>query len=780
MSSQIAAGADRRVCEVSGLRSTVEILVDRWGVPHIYAQSSHDAFFAQGFNAARDRLWQIDLWRRRGLGLLSEVFGADFVERDRAARLFLYRGDMQREWLAYGSDTKRVVTSFVAGINAYVDWVRSDPSLLPPEFEAFGYLPSYWEPHDVARIRSHGLFQNLREEVARALTLRDFGAEVEELRKVREPYVPLVVPAGLDLDAIPDNVLDTYELATTFPDFADPGSVPSSSAIQMEGSNNWVLSPDVTTTGRPILANDPHRAVSLPSLRYLVHLSAPTFEVIGGGEPALPGISIGHNGTVAFGMTLFSIDQEDLYVYELDALAPRRYRYAGGSELMRKETQLVPVRDSGPVEVDLWFTRHGPVICVTDTHAFAVRAAWLEPGMAPYLGSMDYMRANDTETFTAAMNRWGAPPENQVYADVHGHIGWKAAGLTPRRPNWDGTLPVPGDGRYEWDGFYDVDELPGVEDCRTGWFASANEMNLPPERALTDTVSHDWYAPDRKQRIDEVLGSGRAFDIPSAAKLQDDVSSLPARKVLQQLDKLVTDNDHPGVNVLRGWDGALQASSGAAALFEIWHRRHLRPALLKAALRQLLPDERVDAALHRVLPDESLLADSRVLLSLIEAPGERLGQEPDAVLAEVLSSSLQVAYGDCRSLLGEDPRTWRWGDLHVSVLRHAMDLRLPGTSDVVTVGPVPRGGSGDTVCDTAYDAEFVQTGGSTFRVVLDVGQWDESLALNSPGQAGDPRSRHFDDLHGPWSRGEYFPLLYSREAVERETEFVWVLQPRPV
>jgi penicillin amidase len=250
--------------------------------------------------------------------------------------------------------------------------------------------------------------------------------------------------------------------------------------------------------------------------------------------------------------------------------------------------------------------------------------------------------------------------------------------------------------------------------------------------------------------------------------------------VLELLDKLVSDDDHPGVGVLRGWDGALEASSGAAALFEVWHRRHLRPALLKAALRQLLPEERVDAALHRVLPDESLLADSRVLLSLIDAPGKRLGPDPDAVLTDVLSSSLQIAYDDCCSLLGEDPHTWQWGDLHVSVLRHAMDLRLAGTSDVVSVGPVPRGGSGDTVCDTAYDAEFVQTGGSTFRVVLDVGQWDESLALNSPGQAGDPRSSHFDDLHRSWSRGEYFPLLYSRGAVERETEFVWVLQPLQV
>lgn len=777
MSSQFVTEADHQVCVVPGLQSKVELRIDRWGVPHIYAESSQDAFFAQGFNAARDRLWQIDLWRRRGLGLLSEVFGSQFVARDRAARLFLYRGDMQREWLAYGSDTKRVTIAFVSGLNAYIDLVLANRELLPPEFVAFDYLPSHWEASDVARIRSHGLFQNVREEVARAFTVRDFGPEVEELRKVRQPFVPLVVPDGLDLTVIPDDVLDVYELATTYPDFGDPERVPSSAAVLLEGSNNWVLGPSTTVTGRPILANDPHRALALPSLRYLVHLVAPEFDVIGGGEPALPGISIGHNGSMAFGMTLFSIDQEDLYVYELDPQNASRYRYADGWEEMRIESQVLSVKDGDAATVSMAFTRHGPIVCQTATHAFAIRAAWLEPGMAPYLGSMDYMRARDVEAFTAAMNRWGAPPENQVYADVRGNIGWKAAGLTPRRPNWDGTLPVPGDGRYEWDGFYDVDELPGTENPSQGWFASANEMNLPADWPIADTVTHDWYSPDRKQRIEEVLGSCRSFSVADAAALQDDVTSLPARRIVQILDKLVVDESHPGIAVLRGWHGALDADSAPAALFEVWHRRHLRSALLAAALCRILPEERIAEALHRVLPDESLLADARVLLSLVEVPGERLGPDPDTVLREVLSESLLGAYQDCCELLGDDPAEWKWGDLHVSTLAHTMGLRLDDSSDVVTVGPVPRWGSGDTVCDTAYDPNFVQTGGSTFRVVMDVGAWDQSLALNSPGQSGDPRSRHFDDLHEPWSRGEYLPLLYSREEVERATESVWILEP---
>ncbi len=776
MSSQAEQTA-RHTCAVTGLSSPVELLVDRWGVPHIYASSTHDAFFAQGFNVARDRLWQIDFWRRRGLGLLSETFGSDFVERDRAARLFLYRGDMHSEWLAYGSDTKRVVTSFVAGINAYIDFVTESPDLLPPEFVQFDYLPAYWEPADVARIRSHGLFHNLREEVTRAFTLRDHGPEVEELRKVREPYIPLRVPDGLDLAAIPDNVLDVYELATTYPDFGNPTRVSSSAATLMEGSNNWVLGSDATATCRPILANDPHRALSLPSLRYLVHLSTPTFDVIGGGEPALPGISIGHNGALAFGMTLFSIDQEDLYVYELDPADPSRYRYQDRWEEMATDRQSIPVHGEADREVELTFTRHGPVICTTATHAFAVRAAWLEPGMAPYLGSMDYMRAQDVESFSAAMNRWGAPPENQIYGDVAGDIGWKAAGLTPRRPNWDGTLPVPGDGRYEWDGFLDADELPGLENPPQGRLASANEMNLPPDRPIGETITHDWHAPDRKHRIDEVLASGNVRTVADAARLQDDVTSLPARRALTVLERVIGNETVPGLALLRGWDAALDAESAAAALFEVWYRNHLRPALLTAALDRLVPDGQAAKVAHRLVPDEALLADSRVLLSLLEEPGHRLGDHFERALQTIMTSSLRAAHAECCRLMGENEETWRWGDLHVSVLRHPLGLKLPRTEEVVKVGPVPRGGSGDTVCDTAYDSHFVQTGGSTFRVVIDVGDWDRSLALNSPGQSGDPRSPHFDDLHTPWSRGEYFPLLYSRDEIEKVTDAVWLLEP---
>lgn len=811
---------DDDIFEVPGLQEPVEIRIDRWGVPHLYAASQDDLFLAQGFNAARDRLFQLDLWRRRGLGLLAEVLGERYAEHDRAARLFLYRGDMAEEWRAYGDDTERVTTAFVDGINAYVSLCRVDASQLPPEFALLQYEPAYWQPSDVARIRSHGLQYNLRDEVARALTLRDHGPEAEELRRRREPAPHrLRVPEGLDLSVIPADVLRVYDMATTPPWAAD-----AAPRQGLDGSNNWVIAPSRTATGRPLLANDPHRGIALPALRYLAHLSAPGIDAVGAGEPALPGISIGHNGHVAFGLTIFPIDQEDLYVYRTNPENPHEYWYRGRWEPMTRITESIPVRDGDAVPADLWFTRHGPVIRELPERnaAFAVRAAWLGPGMAPYLGSMDYMRAASPDAFVAAMRRWGAPGENQVYAAPDGTIGWRPAGRVPVRPGWDGTLPVPGDGRYEWDGFLDVEELPSVRDPAQGWFATANQLNLPPTYPNAEkTVTYDWYAPTRHDRITEELGSHSSWTVEDCVRLQTDYVSLPGRRIQGLLAEL-TDVDTatpadsvssacahattaadadapPAVNataahaataagpdavsapgapgarllttaltLLRDWDARLTADSPAAALFEVWYRRHLRPALLARALERSVGEEQRDRALARVLPVEDAAADARVDLELLDG-------DPDPGL---LLGTLSAAVDEVAGLLGDDPVAWSWGALHHAHPQHPIAALLAGPApEWAAVGPAPRGGSGDTVGAAAYGPGFRQTAGATFRIVVDVGSWDDSVAMNSPGQSGVPGSPHYDDLFAGWAADGSFPLLYSREAVEKHTRRTITLRP---
>jgi penicillin G amidase len=780
---------------VGGLRSRAEILVDSWGVPHIYAASTYDAFFVQGFNAARDRLWQIDLWRRRGLGLLSEVFGPSYVERDRAARLFLYRGGMHLEWLCYGSDTKRIVTAFVNGINEYVKLVERRPELLPEEFEIMGYGPALWSPEDVVRIRSHGLTQNVRNEVYRALVLRDFGPGVEAIRSGLEPPWKVTVPEGLNLDLIPVDVLEVYELATSGVEFAEdtPKTTPATAKEAalarrqqrgQEGSNNWAISPDRTATGRPILANDPHRDQSVPSLRYVAHLVAPGLNVIGAGEPALPGVSIGHNERVAFGMTVFSIDQEDLYIYETNPENPSEYRYKGRWEPMETEQQSIPVNGGNPAEVELKYTRHGPVIREDPEKrtAFAVRAAWLEPGMAPYLGSIEYMRAGNWNEFLAAMNRWGAPGENQVYADTEGNIGWKPAGLTPIRPNWDGLLPVPGDGRYEWENFLDMDELPVEFNPSRGWIATANEMNLPEGYPYRERkIGFEWYAPFRYQRIAEVLETARDHTLRNSADLQTDYLSMPARAIVARLRGLRSEEQKVEValEMLRGWDCILAADSAPATLFEVWYRLHLRPTLQARAVAEAAPTGDLIEAVAAATPLDEEIGEVRADPRLLENPDGRLGPNSEKVLTEVMLSTLKDAIQHIERLLGPDREGWEWGKLHHALLVHPLSpLVDEEIRERLDVGPLPRGGSGDTVGSTPYRLEdFRQIGGASWRVVVDVGAWDNSLAMNSPGQSGDPQSHHYSDLFVRWAEDDAFPLLFTDEAISAATPHRIVLEP---
>ncbi|MGE3508097.1 MAG: penicillin acylase family protein [Vicinamibacterales bacterium] len=687
VASRIEAQIAERTIAVAGLRAPAEILVDRWGVPHIFAASQDDAFFVQGFNAARDRLFQIDLWRRRGLGQLAEVLGPSYIEQDIAARLFLYRGDMRREWRSYGPRAERIATEFVGGINAYVDWLGTNPASVPLEFKLLGYAPAKWQAADVVRIRSHGLTRNLTREVDRANLACKAGLRRNDIYYGLQPEWVTKVPEGLD-PCLPGDVLRMFNLGTqdvrvsrdvvVSAAMHGQGDAPESKAVAVvsgragwspahnavadeyagettEGSNNWVVAPSKSATGRPILANDPHRAYGTPSLRYLAHLVAPGMNVIGAGEPALPGISIGHNGTVGFGLTIFPIDQEDLHVYELDPANPDRYRYRNGWESMTVIAEEILVKGRAPVRADLRFTRHGPVIhrAAGATRAFAVRTAWSEPGMSPYFGAVRYMFATSWPEFVRAMRGWGAPTENQVYADVRGNIGWIPGGLAPRRPNWDGLLPVPGDGRYEWSGFIPSDVLPRVFNPAQGWWATANHMNLPPSFPNDrHKLGFEWTNDGRYTRIAEVLGRSGTMSVEDSMRLQNDVVTGHASRLLPLVRGLQPmDGDASAARaLLSNWDGALTAESGAGALYEVWFARHLRNAFKDAVLSQ----EEADAI---VTPD------AHTMLQYLVTPAGRFGGDDVVKRDRLLERSLAAAWRDSIKLLGPDPSRWKWSTL---------------------------------------------------------------------------------------------------------------------
>lgn len=736
---------------VAGLRQPVDILTDKWGVPHIYAQNTADAFFAQGFNVARERLFQIDLWRRRGLGRMAAAMGPSYVEQDRAARLFLYRGSIEEEWAAYGPDARRITESFVAGINAYIDWLGANKDQMPVEFGLVGYGPEKWEAADVVRIRSHGLTRNVTSEVARAKTMCAAGVAFDQARVGLQPAWEAQVPAGLD-PCLPADVLKVFTLATQ----AVPFVADSTSSIG-EGSNNWTISPSKSATGRPILAGDPHRAYSTPSLRYIAHVSAPGLDIIGAGEPALPGISMGHNGTIAFGLTIFPIDQEDLYVYELNPANGKQYRYKGGWETMREVREQVAVKGGSAAAVTLDFTRHGPVIYADKKRAYALRTCWMEPGMSPYFGSIAYMRARTFEEFKKARFRGGAPTVNQVYADVKGNIGWSAGGLTPVRPNWDGLLPVPGDGRYEWKGFLRGEEFPSSFNPPDGFVSTSNEMNMPAAYPYKERkLGFEWSNDSRHRRIDEVLRGMEKVSLADSMKLQTDLTSVAARRAVALLGALA--GDEAGLRMLRGWDAVERPASREAALYEIWWTRHMGPAFLKAAL---------PAAAAAAIAT----ADTTVVLEVLEGKSARFKVEREALLRETLAA----AYKDW-----EKQGRPEWGVLHRALPGHPLRNFVAAEWRArLQPGPWPAPGGPHSPWQSMHTGKSFQlTNGPSFRMVLDVGKWDESRAVNFPGQSGRWDDEHYKDLAPLWLTGEYFPLLYTRDAVEKATARRSRLEPK--
>ncbi|MDF1505413.1 penicillin acylase family protein, partial [Roseisolibacter sp. H3M3-2] len=577
-----------------GLRAPVTLLRDSAGVVHVRAASEHDLFYAQGWNAARDRLFQLELWRRQATGTMAEALGPRWVERDRASRLLRYRGDMTRELAHYHPRGAAIVQAFVDGVNAWVDRAARDTTLLPPELRALGIAPGRWTPAVVVS-RHNALVQNAESEIDRAqLVARVGAARVRAVGAFEPDPVVLDPDPALDVAALSDSVLAIFrlyrapltfergEVRTAALDAPEAGDAWDGAR---EGSNNWAVAGERTASGKPLLANDPHRTIAVPSLRYMVHLTAPGWDVIGGGEPAIPGVSLGHNRHGAWGLTVFGMDMADVYAYRLDPSDHGRHRWRDGWARIRTVVDTIRVRGEAPRVVRLQYTRHGPVTWVDSARhlAYALRAAWLEPGGAPYLASLRLDQARTWDEFRAGLRYAHVPALNWVWADTGGTIGWQAAGIAPVRRGWSGLLPVPGDGRHEWDGFLPVPELPHHVNPARGWVGTANEMNVPADYARADAVGRAWAEPFRSRRLAEVLDSARKLTVEDMTALQHDETSLPARALVAALREAAVPPAAAAARAaLPAWDHVLRADSPAAGIYVAWERALSRTVARRA------------------------------------------------------------------------------------------------------------------------------------------------------------------------------------------------------
>jgi len=741
---------------VPGLKEPVNVLRDRWGVAHIYAKNQQDLFFAQGFVVAQDRLFQMEMWKRAGQGRLAEVLGPSAVQRDINARLLRYRGDMKTEYESYSPDTEAILRAFTDGINAEIRSLRANGGPgFPIEFQLAGFEPEPWKPEDcLNRMAAFSMTGNAFSELRDAELVARLGVQKASAVLSLDPKVKLDPAPGVDFRGLNPSLLKNLVGSDMRIEF------PSDAAA---GSNNWTISGKLTSSGKPILANDPHRVMALPSLRYIVHLVAPGWDVIGAGEPGLPGVAVGHNQHIAWGFTIFGLDQQDLYLEEVDAQDPLQYKTASGWARMRIAHESIAVKGKPPVDVDLKFTRHGPVLWEDGKRMLALRWVGTEPGTAGYLGSLAVDRATNWSEFEDAMKRWKVPSENIVYADVEGNIGEHSTGLAPLRKTWTGLLPVPGSADYEWSGYVPNSELPRTFNPYDGFVATANHKMIPDR--FPYNVGFEWAPPYRVHRIEEVLSgirnSGKKITLSDMEKLQTDVVSLPARQLLNLLREA---SPHPtsATRMLLGWDATLNRESGPAALYEVW-LKDLRKAI--SAKKAETEQSEHEWSLEKILGEFS------------QPSPQVFG--PDAVAGrnQVLLQTLDSAWKETEALLGPDSQKWSWGRLHTIRFRHSLD-RLSGAEKLLDLGPLSRPGDGYTVNATAVGETFQQQGGASYREILDTADWDQSLTINTPGQSGQPGSPHYSDLLPLWDQGQYFPLIYSRKIVEMDAQDRLVLAPQ--
>lgn len=773
----------------TGLLDEVEIIRDSIGINHIYAKNEHDLFFAQGYAAAADRLFQFELWRRQATGTTAEVLGRRALNRDMGARLFRFRGNLEEEFRHYHPNGNAIITAFTEGVNARIAEALEHPEELPIEFKLLNWRPGFWTP-EVVISRHQGLLGNIDEEVQLAQAVARVGADkVKSLLTFEPGEAKLQFDSALYRDALFDSIIYLYKAFRAPLRFlpgdlvANADSSPRAEFIGAEqrlawetdhqkedkfiGSNNWIVSGARSASGHPLLANDPHRALAVPSLRYMVHLHAPGWNVIGAGEPTIPGVSIGHNDHGAWGLTIFTLDGEDLYQYPLHPSSHRQYKKDGEWVAFTEVQDTILVKGEAPVHITHRYTHHGPVVFMdTVRHlAYAVRAAWLEPGCAPYLASLRMDQATDWTSFQKACTYNRIPGENMIWADRAGNIGWQAAGIAPIRYNWDGLVPVPGDGRYEWAGYLPVDSLPHVFNPPKGYWATANENLAPAGYRYTNAIGYLWATRFRADRIDEVLTANSALRVSDMMRLQTDYTSLPAQKLVPLLLRVKSNEKLTEVvrTALLVWDFRLEPNSVEAGMYVAWER----------SLNRALWNRQVPEAVQQQIRSVPL---NRLIEWLLN-PGIVFNGSAAARDGFILAC-LEAATRELTTRLGADPTRWQYGQekYHHARIRHPLSTAVDEkTRELLEVGPLPRGGYGSTPGMTSNADN--QSSGASFRMVVDVSDWDATWLTNTPGQSGDPRSPFYKNLFERWANDQHVRAYFSRDKVEKAAYQKTVLKP---
>jgi penicillin amidase len=750
--------------KVKGLVDKVEVLRDRWGVNHIYANNQHDLFFSQGYCAAKDRLFQFEIWRRQATGTVAEILGEHELLRDISTRLFKFRGNMDKELKHYHKNGSEIINAYVDGINAFVDEILSTPEKLPIEFKLLDILPAKWTP-EVVISRHQGLLGNIEVELNTAIAVVKAGEQ-----KVKDLLLLMPADPNLKLDAkingqvLKKEILDVYKASHRSLVFRPEDIETNKNSPNAQGSNNWVVSGKKTATGLPLLANDPHRLVAVPSLRYMVHLVAPGWDVIGGGEPVIPGVSIGHNQHGAWGLTIHNTDVEDLYVYDLNPQNLSQYFYKNAWVTMQELKENIAVKGKQPVSVVLRYTVHGPVTFIDSNNkiGYAIKCAWLEPGASPYLSSLRFDQVKNWRQFRKAASYNFIPAENMIWADKKGNIGWQVVGIAPIRKHFSGLVPIPGNGTHEWSGYLPVKKRPHIYNPAKEYLATANEYVVPPDFKHWNTVGFLWADAYRGQRINEVLSTKNNLNISDMKLLQADYYSIPARDLIVMFREISFNDEltKKAARMLKNWDFVLGKNSIPAGIYAMWEVN-----INSQADNQILNDSLkpyIDLQLKKII-------------TWLQNPGKNDYFKTVESRNQFLKSTFEKTVDDLKKKLGNNPNDWVYGQekyKHIeftnAILKYA---GLPAT-----IGPLPRGGNSQTPGSTSNNEN--QSHGASFKFIADLSNWDNSLMINAPGQSGDFTSPYYNNLFELWATDQYFPAAYSKTKVLEFVKQKSVLLPQ--
>ena len=794
---------------ISGLENEVKVQRDEWGIPQIYAASSHDLFLAQGYVQAQDRFWQMDFWRHIGSGRLSEMFGESQLDKDKFLRTMGLKKLALQEFETLDAPTKANLQAYAEGVNAYL--INHQGSALSLEYAVLKllngqYSPERWNSIDSilwGKVMAYDLSTNLGDEIERTILSNNLPqARVEELFPPYPQDFPVIVPnyqVGInraeesDTDGIPLKEISPH-LKSIASNVTAMEEILGATGMGV-GSNSWTISGKRTATGKPILADDPHLAVQMPSIWYELGLHCVSttencpYNVTGFSFAGVPGVIVGHNNRIAWGVTNVMSDTMDLYIEKINPENPNQYEVNGKWVDMQLVKEEIKVASAESVNQIVRYTKHGPILSdvfpklqkfgenssaqVPKNYAVSLRWTVLEPSTL-ITATQEINRAQNWQQFRAAASKFDIAAQNLVYADIDGNIGYQMPGKTPIRKQGDGRYPVPGwNDRYEWLGYIDFEELPHSFNPPRGYIITAN--NAVVDENYPYVITKDWVHGYRAKRIEEMINNTKApLTLADMELIQGDKLNLNARDLMPILQSISFD-DSSVENVrqlLLHWDFQLEIESPASAIFETFWKK-----LLAVTFHDELPQD-----YH---PDGSDRWYA-VVKNLVEQPNNLWWDNRNTAEVEnrddIFKQALVETVDELEKTLGNNPQKWTWGKLHKINFRN-VTLGQSGVALIEKLfnrGTYAAPGDGETVNANRWKSNkssFEVTHIPSLRMIVDLGKFDHSQAIHSTGQSGHAFNRHYTDMIEPWRNIQYHSMLWEDDKIDKTNQSMLLLIP---